>query len=520
MARSSPYDLLVIGGGINGCGIAADAAGRGLSVLLAEQGDLAGATSSASSKLIHGGLRYLEHYEFRLVRESLSEREVLLGMAPHIVWPLRFLLPHAPGQRPAWMIRAGLFLYDHLAARRRIPGSSSVAFATDPAGRALGPQHARGFSYWDCWVDDARLVVLNARSAAGHGAEILTRTPVTALRRDAGVWRVTLGAGTAEARSCGACGGQRGRAVDRGRGAAGRGERRRQRGREKKSSVPRLRLVRGSHIVVPRIPGGDDAFLFQSPDGRVVFALPFEAAFTLIGTTDVPHTGDLRQVTPAVSEERYLLDVANRFLRSPLTAADIVWRFAGVRPLDDADGETNPSAVTRDYRLALDWGDGGPGPGGAPLLSVIGGKITTFRRLAEAAMTALEPVFPAMPGAWTAGVTLPGGDLGAATIEEYAATVAAARPGLDRAYIGRLVRRHGALTADVLGDARVTGDLGECFGGSLTAREVDVSATPRMGPRTGRRAVAEDARGTASDAHGATDSGSSVSPLTYDVMDR
>ncbi len=469
MVRSTPYDLLIIGGGINGCGIAADAAGRGLSVLLAEKGDLAGATSSASSKLIHGGLRYLEHYEFRLVRESLQEREVLLGMAPHIVWPLRFLLPHAPGQRPAWMVRAGLFLYDHLASRRRIPGSASVTFASDPAGAALDVRHRRGFSYWDCWVDDARLVVLNARSAAARGAEIETRTMVTGLRRDGGLWRVMLtgrsGAREIAARAVVNAAGPWTEAVAR--LAAGNGG-----ANGDAPQVPRLRLVRGSHIVVPRIQGGNDAFLFQSPDGRVVFALPFEGAFTLIGTTDVPHAGGLDAVSASDAEATYLLDVVNSFLRRPLSMRDIVWRFAGVRPLDDAESEADPSAVTRDYRLALDWGDAEPGPHGAPLLHVIGGKITTFRRLAEAAMSELAPAFPTMGGTWTAGSTLPGGDLGGATVDELIGSLASQRPGLDRDYIGRVVRRHGSLTADVLGDATRMADLGAHLGGALYAREV------------------------------------------------
>lgn len=470
MVRSTPYDLLIIGGGINGCGIAADASGRGLSVLLAEKGDLAGATSSASSKLIHGGLRYLEHYEFRLVRESLQEREVLLGMAPHIVWPLRFLLPHAPGQRPAWMLRTGLFIYDHLASRKRIPGSASVTFASDPAGAALADRHTRGFSYWDCWVDDARLVVLNARSAAARGAEIETRTAVTGLRRDGGIWRVTLatagGVLEVAARAVVNAAGPWTEAVARLAVGNGGGA------QDQATAVPRLRLVRGSHIVVPRIPGGRDAFLFQSPDGRVVFALPFEGAFTLIGTTDVPHAGGLDQVAVSDAEVAYLLAVANAFLRRPLAAADIVWRFAGVRPLDDADGDTDPSSVTRDYRLEVSWGEAGAGPDGAPLLNVIGGKITTFRRLAEAAMDKLAPAFPAMGGKWTADTVLPGGELAGAAIEDWAAVFAASRPGLEPTYIERVARRHGALTADVLGDATRMADLGAYSGGSLYAREI------------------------------------------------
>lgn len=376
ISRSAPYDLVVVGGGINGCGIAADAAGRGLSVLLAEKGDLAGATSSASSKLIHGGLRYLEQYEFRLVREALQEREVLLRIAPHIVHPLRFVLPHGAGQRsserPAWMIRAGLFLYDHLARRERVPGSSAIRLGEDTGGAALRADIAKGFSYWDCSVDDARLVVLNARMAARHGAEILTRRPVTALRRDGAVWRVTLGGpgggrgGSAEVaaravvNAAGPWAAEVGNLVAE--GAAG-------------ASRLHLRLVRGSHVVVPRIPDGGNAFILQSPDGRVVFLLPFEERFTLIGTTDVAHA-DLSQVAATDEEGEYLLETANRYLRRPLAMDDIVWCFAGVRPLDDRDGESRPSAVTRDWRLVLDDVDATGRPA-APILHVIGGKITT-----------------------------------------------------------------------------------------------------------------------------------------------
>ena len=475
MLRTSPYDLLVIGGGINGCGIAADAAGRGLSVLLAEQGDLAGGTSSASSKLIHGGLRYLEHCEFRLVREALGEREVLLAAAPHIVWPLRFLLPHLPGrsagQRPAWMIRAGLFLYDHLARRRRIPGSGSVDFRSDPAGVALAPGFSRGFSYWDCWVDDARLVVINARAAARKGAEILTRTPVTSLRREGALWRARLGGAEPceiAARAVVNAAGPWAAAVA---GLAAS----RQRDGDFNPTVPRLRLVRGSHVVVPRIPGGGDAFLLQSPDGRVVFALPFEGDFTLIGTTDVPHTDGLLHVHPTEVEVQYLLDVVNGFLRVPLSRSAIVWSFAGVRPLDDAEGVENPSAVTRDWRLVLDAGEGSSTSRhvrAAPLLHVIGGKITTYRRLAEAAVDRLSPYFPGLRGKWTAHVVLPGGDLGGVTVEHFAACLAASRPGLPAKLIARLVRRHGSDVAEIIGESKSLSDLGEDLGGSLYAREV------------------------------------------------
>jgi glycerol-3-phosphate dehydrogenase len=469
MSRATPYDLLVIGGGINGCGIAADAAGRGLSVLLAEADDLACATSSASSKLIHGGLRYLEHYEFRLVREALQEREVLLHAAPHIIWPMRFVLPHVPGGRPAWMIRAGLFLYDHLAARRRIPGSTSVRLAADPAGRVLRDSLERGFCYWDCWVEDSRLVVLNARAAALRGAAILTRSPVTALRRDGLLWRAQLGGASAPrevaARAVVNAAGPWTADVARMSALSGGGS---------TPPAPRLRLVRGSHIVVPRIRGANDAFLLQSPDGRVVFALPFEGIFTLIGTTDVPHAGDPRQAVATPAEIDYLLSVVNAFLARPLRAADVVWSFAGVRPLDDADGIDNPSSVTRDWRLELDTGDAVATPGvrPPPIVHVIGGKITTYRRLAEAAMDRLAPYFPGLGPAWTAHATLPGGMLGGLDLQAFSAQLAAERPRLPSSLVDRLVRRHGSDTADVLGDSVSLADLGAHVGGSVFAREV------------------------------------------------
>ncbi len=468
MARSTPYDLVVIGGGINGCGIAADAAGRGLSVFLAEQGDLAGATSSSSSKLIHGGLRYLEHYEFRLVRESLREREVLLAMAPHIVWPLRFLLPHDAGQRPAWMVRAGLFIYDHLARRQRIGGSQAVRLSNEPSARALRTQFDRGFSYWDCWVDDARLVVLNARVAANRGAVISPRTPVTALRRDAGLWRVTLGGETGP-RDIAA------RAVVNAAGPWAEGVGRLAGAGSNSAPMPRVRLVKGSHIVVPRLPGASDAFLFQSPDGRVVFALPFEERFTMIGTTDVPCADASLHVTASDNEAQYLLDVVNRFLKKPLVAAEIVWSFAGVRPLDDSDEALNPAEVTRDYRLVLDGearGSDGVTEAVPPILHVIGGKITTYRKLAEAALAKLAPFFPGARPTWTAGTRLPGGNFDASSLQEYSRSMAARWPGITPALVATLVRRHGTLVAEILGDATCLADLGTDFGGGLYGREV------------------------------------------------
>jgi len=451
------YDLAIVGGGINGTGIAADAAGRGLKVLLAEMGDLGGATSSASSKLIHGGLRYLEHYEFRLVREALEERETLLARAPHIIWPLRFVLPHARGMRPAALIRAGLFLYDHLAGRRRIPASLAIDLARDPAGRALKPELRHGFAYWDCWVDDARLVVLNARAAADRGAVILTRTPVIAMRAAKGLWQVTLGAeGSRRQVSARAVVNAAGPWVEAvGRSVAG-GE----------TDALRLRLVKGSHIVVPRIAHAEDAYLLQNGDGRVVFALPFEERFTLIGTTDVPFSEDPAAPSISAEEESYLLDLAGRFFARGLARRDIVWRYSGVRPLFD-DRSDDPSAVSRDYRLELAAGSGPP-----PLLTVIGGKITTHRRLAEAALERLAPHLPPMRPAWTAGAPLPGGDVGEAGIEGYRLDLGRRRPDMPAAMIARLVRRYGTDADALLGDAHTVADLGADLGGGLTEREV------------------------------------------------
>ncbi len=455
------YDLAIVGGGINGCGIAADAAGRGLKVLLAEMGDLASGTSSASSKLIHGGLRYLEHYEFRLVREALEEREVLLAKAPHIIRPLRFVLPHVPGMRPKALIHAGLVLYDRLAKRRRIPPSSAVDLRRDPAGRPLKRELSQGFAYWDCWVDDARLVVLNAIGAAEKGAEILTRTRVTAARAVDRAWHLTLsGSGSAREVEARVLVNAAGPWADRVAGLAARGAR---------AGTPGLTLVKGSHIVVPRIAGAEDAYLLQSADRRIVFALPFEERFTLIGTTDVAFTGDPGTAAIDAEEEGYLLDLAGRFFSRALTREDVVWSYAGVRPLAD-DGEGNPSAISRDYRLEVVAPEGAP-----PLLNVIGGKITTYRRLAEAALLRLAPYLPSIARPWTATAPLPGGDFGGTAgggLEGYILDLARRRPEIPQSDLARLARLYGTRADRVLGDARSPTDLGADLGGSLTEREV------------------------------------------------
>lgn len=459
MSSRDQFDLLVVGGGINGAGIAADAAGRGLKVLLAEMNDLASATSSASSKLVHGGLRYLEYYEFRLVREALMEREVLLRKAPHLIWPMRFVLPHVPGLRPKWMIRAGLFLYDHLYRRELIPGSRGVDLVRDPAGRPLAASLTSGFSYYDCWVDDARLVLLNAIAAHERGAEILTRTRVTSITPDGGGWKARLRSGNAEriveARGLVNAAGPWVDQID-GLSSAARID----------ATPATVRLVKGSHIVLPRIPGADDAYMLQNSDKRIVFVLPYEEDFTLVGTTDLAYEGDPGKVAINSDEERYLIDLASRFFKTPLKHGDIVWRYSGVRPLYD-DHSADVSAVTRDYVLEVTGGRTAP-----PRLSVYGGKVTTYRRLAEEALDKLAPHFPGMGPAWTRTAPLPGGEIADGNFEAFLAEEARRRPRFDTKHLRRLARRHGSRLDRVIGDARNLGDLGRHFGEGLTAREV------------------------------------------------
>jgi glycerol-3-phosphate dehydrogenase len=451
------YDLVVIGGGINGTGIAADAAGRGLKVLLAEAGDLGGATSSASSKLIHGGLRYLEQFHFRLVREALAEREILLAKAPHIVRPLRFILPHVDGMRPAWMLRIGLFLYDHLASRRTLGASTGLDLSRDAAGRPLAEHLKRGFAYWDCQVDDARLVVLNAIAAAEAGADIRTRTPVSRFSVNQDLWTIALG-------KPGAVETVRARALVNAAGPWVASVAKLSQPHYS-ASLPRVRLVKGSHIVVPRLEGANEAYLFQNSDGRVVFALPFEAAFTLIGTTDESFQGDPKDAHISDSEIDYLLDLANRFFRNPITREMIVWSFAGVRPLDD-DGAGDPSAVSRDYRLHLDMS------AGPPLLHVIGGKITTYRRLAESALAKLAPHLPPMQPAWTASRPLPGGDVGPGGFDAWFDDLTHRFPGVPKSDLRRFAKRYGTRVTQMLDAAKTLNDLGADLGFGLRQREV------------------------------------------------
>ncbi|HEX6138625.1 MAG TPA: glycerol-3-phosphate dehydrogenase [Casimicrobiaceae bacterium] len=460
--ETRPYDLLVIGGGINGAGIARDAAGRGLSVLLVEKDDLAAHTSSWSTKLIHGGLRYLEHYEFRLVGEALAEREVLLRAAPHLIEPLLFVLPHEPHLRPAWMIRAGLFLYDRLGGRMTLPRSFSVDLDATRYGAGLKPRFHKGFVYADARVDDARLVVANALDARMRGADIRVRTRLAAARRDNGLWRATLVEG----------GGARREATARGLvNAAGPWVRDVLTELVDAPVREQVRHVKGSHIVVPRVHDQAHAYILQNADNRIVFIIPYQDRYSLIGTTDVPVE---HYDHPAISEEEtyYLLTLANTYLERPLAGSDIVWTYSGVRPLYD-DGTSDPSAVTRDYVLKVDAPRNGAKDARAPVLSVFGGKITTYRKLAEAALAELQPYFPSMKPAWTHDATLPGGDLPNQDREAWLADLAARYPALPRELLRGVAHRHGTRAATVLGDARTSASLGEDFGAGLTAREVE-----------------------------------------------
>jgi glycerol-3-phosphate dehydrogenase len=451
-AGSNIFDLAIIGGGINGCGIARDATGRGLSVLLVEQNDLASGTSSASTKLIHGGLRYLEHYEFRLVREALVEREVLLKSAPHIIWPLRFVLPHHRGLRPWPVLRLGLFLYDHLGGRKILPPTRSVDLRTDAVGKPLKDEFTRGYEYSDCWVEDSRLVVLNASAAAAKGASIRTRTRCTSARRADGVWELTLGANeTVRARAL----------VN----AAGPWVSQVLGGVIGKNDPDKIRMVKGSHIVVDKLYEHDRCYIFQNADGRICFAIPYEQNFTLIGTTDEDHQGDPGKPEITASETDYLLGAVSEYFKRPVTREMVRWSYSGIRPLYN-DGASKAQEATRDYVLKLD------GDGEAPLLSVFGGKITTFRKLAEAALEKLQPFFPAMGKPWTAAAHLPGGDFGHGEVDQRIADLQRRYSFMPPRNIRRLFRAYGTLAGEVIGDARFAPDMGKSFG-LLSEREVD-----------------------------------------------
>lgn len=475
---TSVRDLLVIGGGVNGCGIARDAAGRGLSVVLCEKGDLAEGTSSASTKLFHGGLRYLEFLEVRLVRESLIERETLLRAMPHISWPLRFVLPLNPemrfesatpvskalslampwmkGRRPDWLIRVGLGLYDNLGGREILPGTRTLDLRQDPAGRPLQPRFTKAFEYSDCWVEDSRLVALNARDAEQRGARILTRTRVASARVAGGVWEAEVEDAegrreTIRARAVvNAAGPWAGEVL---RGALGLPPR------------ERIRLVRGSHIVTRRLFDHDRCYFFQGRDGRIIFAIPYETDFTLIGTTDVEHPDPSVPPVCTPEEQDYLCAFASEYFAKPVTRDDIVWTYSGVRPLYD-EGAESATAASRDYTLKLDSSQG------APVLHVFGGKITTYRRLAEAALERIGPVLGNAAKPWTAGAPLPGGDFPVDGVGRLVAELRAAHPFLTERWALRLVRAYGTEAKAVLGAAREARDLGEDFGATLTEAEV------------------------------------------------
>ena len=472
------FDLFIIGGGVNGCGIARDAAGRGLRVGLAEMNDLGAATSSASTKLFHGGLRYLEYLEFRLVREALIERETLLRAMPHISWPMRFVLPYKSdmrfesstpvsrivsaimpwmkGRRPAWLIRLGLFLYDHLGGRALLAGTKTLDLRADIAGNALKPEFVRGYEYSDCWIEDSRLVVLNARDAMHHGASIMPRTQVVSAHRDNGGWTVTLRNQTAEwqvrARMLVNAAGPWAETVIR--GVVGQ------------NSGDRVRLVRGSHIVTKQLFTHDRSYFLQGTDGRIIFAIPYERDFTLIGTTDKDHPDAATPPVCTEEESDYLLDFASQYFKTAVTRDDIVWRFSGVRPLYD-DGAGSATAATRDYVLKTDDADN------VPLLNIFGGKITTYRKLAEAAMAEIAPRLDNRHGPWTAGVPLPGGDFAVAEFETLITDLRRQYPFLGSAWARRLIRAYGTDALNILGSAEAADQLGDHFGATVTAAELD-----------------------------------------------
>ncbi|SLN21131.1 glycerol-3-phosphate dehydrogenase [Roseisalinus antarcticus] len=471
------HDLFIIGGGINGCGIARDATGRGLTVALAEMNDLASATSSASTKLFHGGLRYLEYFEVRLVRESLIERETLLRAMPHISWPMRFVLPYhkdmrfegttptsrilntvmpwMKGRRPAWLIRFGLLLYDNLGGRKILPPTRTLMLKNRPEGAPLKDRFQKAFEYSDCWVEDARLVVLNARDAARRGAQVMTRTKVLSATRQADVWVIETegpeGNATHKARMLVNAGGPWvGDIIQT---------------KVRSNSKEGVRLVRGSHIVTKRLYDHDKCYFFQGEDGRIMFAIPYETDFTLIGTTDAEHHDPDKRPVCTPEEQSYMIDFVNHYFKQDITLDDIVWSYSGVRPLYD-DGASSATAATRDYTIKVEE------DGGAPVLNIFGGKITTYRRLAESAMKKIAPFFPQTGEPWTAGVALPGGDFGVKEVDSLIARLSDDYPFLTPFWARRLIRAYGTEAWAVLDDAKEAADLGEDFGATLTAREI------------------------------------------------
>ena len=473
MADDTLYDLFIIGGGVNGCGIARDAQGRGLNVALAEMNDLGWATSSSSTKLFHGGLRYLEFFEFRLVKEALIEREILLSAMPHISWPMRFVLPfhrdmrfegNTPtskllslvmpwmkGRRPSWLIRVGLFLYDNMGGRKLLPATKTVDLKTDPVGAPLDDRFAKAFEYSDCWIEDSRLVILNARDAQARGANIMPRTKVLSADRSDDHWTVTVEGGQVYHAKC---------LVN----AGGPWVEDIIRGTIRQNTTEGVRLVRGSHIVTKRLFDHDKCYFFQGGDGRIIFAIPYETDFTLIGTTDADH--DNADTRPQISDEErdYLINFVNGYVKQDITKEDVVWTYAGVRPLYD-DGATSATAATRDYVLSLD-------ETAAPVLNIFGGKITTYRKLSKHALAKLTDIFPKMSGDWTAGVPMPGGDFPVHGVQKLVTDLQTAYPFLDDRWALRMIRAYGTEARDVLGEAKTVGDLGTDFGATLTEAEL------------------------------------------------
>jgi glycerol-3-phosphate dehydrogenase len=450
------HDLFVIGGGINGTAIARDAQGRGISTFLAEMNDLASGTSSASTKLIHGGLRYLEHYEFKLVRHALMEREVLLNSAPHIIWPLRFVLPHHAGLRPRALIRLGLFLYDHLGGRKILPGTRSVDFRNDVTGKPLKPEFTHGYEYSDCWVEDARLVILYARDAANRGAVIRTRTKVLSARRETNLWSIDIDSNghkeNIKARvMVNAAGPWVSNVLA---GVVGR------------NNPDKIRMVKGSHLVVDRLYDHDRCYIFQNADGRICFAIPYEYNYTLIGTTDEDHKGDPGNPEMSVKERDYMLKAVSEYFKNPVTKEQVRWAYSGIRPLYD-DGASKAQEATRDYVLKLDHPSGG-----APVMSVFGGKITTSRVLGETVVQQLKPFFPKATGDWTASSKLPGGDIDYAQVPTRITELQKVFSFLKPHDVMRLFRAYGTNVETIMKGARFAGDMGQKFG-PLSEREVE-----------------------------------------------
>ncbi|MFQ6552333.1 glycerol-3-phosphate dehydrogenase [Aestuariibius insulae] len=477
-APDAVVDLFIIGGGINGCGIARDAAGRGLTVRLAEMNDLASGTSSASTKLFHGGLRYLEYFEVRLVREALIEREILLKAMPHISWPMRFVLPYhkdmrfegetptskllntvmpwMKGRRPAWLIRLGLAMYDSLGGRKILPATRTLDLRSAPEGAPLEDRFEKAYEYSDCWIEDSRLVVLNARDAEARGAEILTRTKVLSARRTDDLWEIETEADgktrTHRARMLVNAGGPWvGDIIQQ---------------KVRLNTQEGVRLVRGSHIVTKKLYDHDKCYFFQGEDGRIIFAIPYETDFTLIGTTDADHEDPSIKPVATPEEIEYLCAFANGYFKQDITPEDVVWTYSGVRPLYD-DGASSATAATRDYTLKVDTS------GGVPMLNIFGGKITTYRRLAESALEKIGAHFPHTPGPWTAGLPLPGGDFPVKDVDRLISELEAQYPFLDRRWARRLIRAYGTDARLILDDAKTEDDLGKAFGGTLTEREVE-----------------------------------------------